>query len=329
MNSLSWSSFLLLWKLVAFWLPADSTHAAINCNIAMSPLSFGNINVLTASAVATATLSYSCTNSDRLTLYVNFCANIGNGSGGLQGSNRLMSGPSSSPLQFQLYRDSALTQTWGSVLSSVNPTPYRATVVVPPNNVPIGGSTTLYGRVLAPQPSPVGNYNSSFGSANDAAVTAQFIESTGGSAPASCGNAVAPYTFPFTVTANITNSCQINAVSALNFGNQGPLGAAVYNTATLTTQCTNGTHYSIGLNNGLNASGTVRKLLGPNSQLLTYELYRDSNRTLRWGSTVNTDTLSVTGNGSQQVTTVYGMVPAQTTPPPGTYTDTITVNVTY
>lgn len=327
MSSFRGSSLLSLWTLIAFWVPAISTHAAINCSITMSPLSFGNINVLTASAVATATLSYKCTNSAPQPVHVNFCANIGNGSGGLQGSKRQMSGPSSSTLQFQLYSDSAHTQVWGSMLSSVNPTPYNAIFVVPGHDGITIGSATLYGQVIAAQPTPLeGSYSSSFGSANDAVIT---IESANGNAPASCGQTVTPYTFPFSVTATLTNSCLINAVSALNFGNQGLLSAAVYNTATLTTQCTNGAPYSIGLDNGLNAIGTARSMLGPNSELLTYELYRDSNHNLRWGSTVNTDTLSVTGNGSQQVTTVYGLVPAQTTPPPGTYTDTVTVSVTY
>lgn len=327
MSSSCWFSHLSLWKLVAFWLPTISASAAINCSITMSPLSFGNINILTASAIATATLNYSCTNTAPQPVHVNFCANIGNGGSGLQGSKRLMSGLSSSTLQFQLYIDSARTQVWGSMLSSVNRTPYNAIFVVPGKNGTTSGSATLYGQVIAAQPAPLaGNYNKSFSGANDSVVT---IDSANGNAPASCGQTVTSVTFPFTVTANITNHCLINAVSGLNFGRLGLLSVAVYNTATLTTQCTNGTPYSIGLDNGLNANGAVRRMLGPNSELLTYELYRDSNRTLRWGSTVNTDTLSVTGNGTTQVTTVYGLVPAQSTPPPGMYTDTVTVSVTY
>ncbi|MCE3520182.1 spore coat protein U domain-containing protein, partial [Escherichia coli] len=35
------------------------------------------------------------------------------------------------------------------------------------------------------------------------------------------------------------------------------------------------------------------------------------------------------GSGAAQPYTVYGRVPVQTTPAPGTYTDTITVTVTY
>jgi len=36
-----------------------------------------------------------------------------------------------------------------------------------------------------------------------------------------------------------------------------------------------------------------------------------------------------TGTGSSQSFTVYGRIPTQTTPSPDTYTDTITVTVTY
>ncbi len=62
---------------------------------------------------------------------------------------------------------------------------------------------------------------------------------------------------------------------------------------------------------------------------VTYQLYRDRNRIEPWGSNTNTDTVAGTGSGSSQAFTVYGRVPRQTTPPPGTYTDTIVVTVTF
>jgi spore coat protein U-like protein len=65
------------------------------------------------------------------------------------------------------------------------------------------------------------------------------------------------------------------------------------------------------------------------SNFINYALYRDSARTANWGNTVGTDTVSGTGTGANQSLTVYGRVPAQTTPVAGTYTDTIVVTVTY
>jgi spore coat protein U-like protein len=70
----------------------------------------------------------------------------------------------------------------------------------------------------------------------------------------------------------------------------------------------------------------------PNARLFVstcLQWYTDSGRTIVWGNTVGTDTVSATGNGASQSYTVFGRVPAQTTPAPATYTDTITVTVTY
>jgi spore coat protein U-like protein len=60
-----------------------------------------------------------------------------------------------------------------------------------------------------------------------------------------------------------------------------------------------------------------------------YQLYRDTGRTQVWGTTIGTDTVAGTGNGTSQAITVYGRVPPQTTPPAATYNDTVNVTVTY
>ena len=62
---------------------------------------------------------------------------------------------------------------------------------------------------------------------------------------------------------------------------------------------------------------------------ITYSLYSDSGHTTVWGNTVGTNTVSATGNGAAQSYTVYGRVPSQSTPAAATYTDTVTVTVTY
>ncbi|HHI81785.1 MAG TPA: spore coat U domain-containing protein, partial [Rhizobiales bacterium] len=60
-----------------------------------------------------------------------------------------------------------------------------------------------------------------------------------------------------------------------------------------------------------------------------YKMFSDSGRTSNWGETVTVDTVAGIGNGASQTLTIYGRVPAQTTPAPGTYTDTVTITVTY
>jgi spore coat protein U-like protein len=146
-----------------------------------------------------------------------------------------------------------------------------------------------------------------------------------------CGFADATTTTStFTVQMTITSSCAINSASTLNFGSSGVISANVDQTSTIQVQCTNTTPYTIGLNAGTGTGATVaaRKMTN-GGNTITYSLYSDSGRTTVWGNTVGTDTVSATGSGAAQSYTVYGRVPAQTTPAPATYSDTITVTVTY
>jgi spore coat protein U-like protein len=137
-------------------------------------------------------------------------------------------------------------------------------------------------------------------------------------------------TSTFTVQMTITASCVINSASTLNFGSSGVISANVDQTSTVQVQCTNTTPYNIGMNAGTGTGATVaaRKMTN-GGNTITYSLYSDSGRTTVWGNTVGTDTVSATGNGAAQSYTVYGRVPAQSTPAAATYTDTITVTVTY
>jgi len=137
-------------------------------------------------------------------------------------------------------------------------------------------------------------------------------------------------TSTFTVSVTLAATCTINSASTLNFGNQGILSANIDQTSTIQVTCTNTTPYNIGLDAGTGSGATVatRKLTSGGATV-NYTLYSDTGRTTVWGNTVGTDTVAATGNGTGQNYTVYGRIPTQTTPAPGTYTDTITVTVTY
>jgi spore coat protein U-like protein len=108
------------------------------------------------------------------------------------------------------------------------------------------------------------------------------------------------------------------------------LTAAINQTSTIQVQCTNTTPYNIGLDAGTATGATVttRKMTN-GAATVSYNLYSNAGMTTNWGNTVGTDTVSGTGNGASQSYTVYGSVPAQTTPAEGTHTDTITITVTY
>lgn len=137
-------------------------------------------------------------------------------------------------------------------------------------------------------------------------------------------------TTPMVVQMTITASCTISSASTLNFGSSGVIAANVDQTSTVQVQCTNTTPYNIGLDAGTGSGATVaaRKMTN-GAATITYSLYSDSGRTTVWGSTIGTNTVSATGSGAAQSFTVYGRVPAQSTPAPAVYTDTVTVTVTY
>jgi spore coat protein U-like protein len=137
-------------------------------------------------------------------------------------------------------------------------------------------------------------------------------------------------TTSFQVQLTIQAECLINSASTLNFGTLGVLSANVDQTSTIQVQCTNTTPYTIGLDAGTGAGATVatRKLTG-GAATVNYSLYSNAGRTTVWGTTIGSNTVASTGTGAAQSFTIYGRIPAQTTPAPATYTDTITVTVTY
>jgi len=157
-----------------------------------------------------------------------------------------------------------------------------------------------------------------------AALAACLLAASGDSLDAATSTAT------MTVQMTITATCTVNSASTLNFGTQGVLAVNVDQTSTIQLTCTNTTPYNVGLDAGTGTGATVatRKMTS-GANTVNYTLYSNSGRTTVWGNTVGTDTVAATGNGSAQSYTVYGRVPPQAAPAPGTYTDTITVTVTY
>jgi spore coat protein U-like protein len=135
-------------------------------------------------------------------------------------------------------------------------------------------------------------------------------------------------TMPVRIT--IQNACNIatTAPTTLDFATQGPLVANVDQTATITVTCTTGAIYNVGLDGGGGGNINTRRMIN-GTNTVGYQLYSNSGRTAVWGTTIGTDTVAGTGNGIAQNLTVYGRVPAQTTPVAAIYNDTVNVTVTY
>jgi spore coat protein U-like protein len=151
-----------------------------------------------------------------------------------------------------------------------------------------------------------------------------------------CGLALVPLpALAATATANmdvrvtITAECKINSGKALDFGTHGVLDAKIDDEASFNVQCTKGTPYEIGLGFGNGTQGSLTtRYLTTGTATIGYNLYKDADRKEPWGIADPNDTKG-TGNGDEQPFTVYGRIPAQTTPAAGSYTDTVAISVAY
>lgn len=140
-----------------------------------------------------------------------------------------------------------------------------------------------------------------------------------------------------TVTATLQAKVTVNKVchvsaTDMNFGVYDPSATAHEDTSTVTVRCTKRSPYDVGLDKGANgASVTTRQMKHSTlTDLLNYSLFSEATRTTNWGDTVGVDTVNVasaTGNPTDH--TVYGRVPAGQYVSAGSYSDTITVTVTY
>src|SRR5579883_1909755 len=313
-------------RAIAAWLAvacalAASPAAAQSCNFSISALNFGSINLAANTTfTSSATFSASCNGTVRL------CPNIDAGSGGsTTGSPRfLVNG--ATQLNFNLYQDGAYSAVWGSNLWGFAGSYPSPTIDVPLNSSGVGNvSQTIYGQIWSGQPTlPAGLYASSF-SGSQASVA--YAYSTSGTC-AVIGNSLATNA-PFTVSATNATICSVSAAT-LNFGTAGVLRANLDATTSISVTCTNQAPYTVALDGGVSgATDPTQRKMTYGGASVTYGLYQDANHTMPWGNSAGVNTVAQTGTGLAQSFTVYGRVPPQNTPSPGTYSDTVVLTVSY
>ncbi|MGZ9719422.1 Csu type fimbrial protein [Rhizobium miluonense] len=320
-----------MFRSIAFLLVAllPSLAFAQTCNFTVTNMNFGAVDTLSGNPVtSTATLNISCTggllDGGRRIL---ICPNLGLGSGGASSATARQMVSGTNPLNYQIYSDSGRTVVWGSSTWSY---PSRAPAFAMTMTILGGilsaatGSMTLYGTVLGSQPTAAaGAFTSNF-STTDTSFYYSYSSATNCDSPSgSVGTA------PFSVSASVAANCLVS-IQNVNFGTQGVLHTNVDATGSVTATCTQGTTYTISLNGGNASAAPTARKMSKGTETVTYGLYKDSNRSQPWGD-ANTpgSTVAGTGTGTAQLLTVYGRVPPQTTPSPGSYTDTVVVTLTY
>lgn len=298
---------------------------AQSCSVTISDMDFGAVSPLSTTAVdALATLRITCTSIPNRSS-VKICASISDGSGGSSGAVRLMRGPSSSTLSYQLFQDSSRTRGWGATDNTQLGAVPAFSLGNGSNNAATG-TTSIYARLYGSQTNALpGSYTSAYTGVETAFTYAAYTSGATANCEGFAGSGVARPEFD--VTASPAAGCSITS-SDLTFPAVGVLTAAIQAEASLSVTCTNKTTYSVGIDNGISGtSPTARKMTSAAGTSITYGLYRNAARTLAWGG--SGQTASGTGTGGSQTMTVYGIVPVQTTPAPGTYSDRVVVTLTY
>ena len=286
----------------ALFAPSRAEAAVNSCSVSSSGVAFSPYNSQTKSAVdGTGTFTVTCSGngaSNSLSL------NITGGNANSCTTRQMRTGGNN--LNYQLYSDAGRATLWcdgGDRLDF---------------NIDLSGPTgsnsvtfTVYGRVAAGQ-NPV--------------YTPATYSDTLSVAVKRNGNQIVSSTF--SVTGSVAPICSVSA-GTLGFGSYS--GSIVNATATVTVNCTNTAPYQVSLSGGSSQSGSARRMAGPLSSYLSYQLFRDSGRTLTWGdgSAQLGARQGGTGNGSAQSLTVYGRIPAGQTVAAGSYSDSVVVTVEY
>lgn len=317
---------LMLCLLVALAI-APTRAQAQTCSAAMSAVNFGNVSPITSAAVnTTGTLVVSCSwNAVNLAPTAMVCVNL------KPIAPRYLTNANNDMLRYDLYQDSAHSLSWGATTAGT--TPISVSLTQPAYGTMASASISVYGQIGASQPATpvINNGSTAYGhtfSAGETSVNYSYYI-LGALGPPNCASISANGAFTFAVSASVVDNCNISATNVA-FPASGLLTSQINATGTITVQCTAGGAYQVSLSSGASGTMGARTMLRSGGGTVTYQLYTDSARTRVWGDgSGGTLTATGVGTGASTNLTVYGAVPAQTTPAPGNYSDTITATISF
>ena len=134
------------------------------------------------------------------------------------------------------------------------------------------------------------------------------------------------------VTASVVANCRL-VVPPLSFGVYDPLTANFAQPADASTvisvTCTRSAGAAVSFDFGLHGGTANRAMNGGTSEMLHYQIYRDSARSLVWANGADAVRVTSLGIVSPQQLTVFGRIPPQQEVAPGAYTDVLTATVDF
>lgn len=140
------------------------------------------------------------------------------------------------------------------------------------------------------------------------------------------------------VTVTVTPDCTLQT-SDINFGSAPLAGSFAPVTSSLSIRCTKGSAYTVGMSMGNQPADELRRMKNSASNdYLKYQIFKQMNGTERWGpegnerrasETADSGAQSLDGTTFQNFQFRAQVVPEQPTPPAGSYSDNVIVDVRF
>jgi spore coat protein U-like protein len=298
----AWKAFALAAVcLLGLLAPTEASAGLSSCSLSTGSISFGSYDALARSQIdGSGTISATCTGTNTETINIE----LSGGNSGSCSTPRALNGGTT--MDYQLYTESGRAVVWCAGTAVVS-----MTLTFTSKVKTITQSVTFYGRVFAAQNPAAGIYRDSLSARlRQASTGTQFAQNT------------------VSAELNVNAACALS-VGTLGFGSYSP-GTTALGSANLGVRCTKGSSYNIALGAGQYAGGGTRRMLGPSSNYLGYELFRDSARAVLWGDGASFGAkVPGTGTGGDQSLTVHGRSAIPDSVLPGSYSDSVFVTVDY
>ena len=138
------------------------------------------------------------------------------------------------------------------------------------------------------------------------------------------------------VSVTVAPTCSV-AANPLLFGTYYPGNGGLNASTTLLVRCSRGAAFTVAMDAGAGGGTLAQRLMAQGAAHLQYNLYTSAARTTVWGDgSVSSAVVAGSGKGlasGEAITeTVYGSLPdsaANQRLPPGLYTDTVLVTISY
>jgi spore coat protein U-like protein len=130
----------------------------------------------------------------------------------------------------------------------------------------------------------------------------------------------------------VVTACRVS-VADLDFGSYTSNSTTpVHSQTTIQLQCAPGTSAEISLDAGTSpGGGTSRRNMQQDvgNGRMDYDLFQDAGRTIHWGDRSGNDTKEVVTADAPLTIPIYGEIPSGQRVRDGTYSDVITISVSY